>query len=192
MILWYYVFGSRWACERLRLFATDTSIHTFRISPTTVGDSVVHAETSKNEEYLVQKARWLLITNTIQPREYSMGGGTGGSLYKTDSGSNRNIFKVERNDDGKTWLNNNNGNPDNHWNGNNQFVFVRSRNSPSFLSYPGEFCFCSCPFQPPNILPISSKGSESAIYFALSIDFASHRIINSIFEVSILRIATFT
>jgi hypothetical protein len=114
-------------------------------------------------------------------------------FVQTDSDGNRLIFNVERNDDGDTWLNNNNGNPDNHWNSDNRFVFIRPRNSLSFLSYTlGEFCFVSCPFHPPSIFPISSKGAESAIYFALSNDFASQRIINSIFEVSIFRIAIFT
>lgn len=41
--------------------------------------------------------------------------GTDGILYATDSDGNLNVFNVKRNDDGKQWLNGNNGNPDNFW-----------------------------------------------------------------------------
>ena len=49
----------------------------------------------------------------------------GGTLYTTDSDGNLNVFNVKRNDDGKQWLNANNGHPDNFWNGNNRWVFWR-------------------------------------------------------------------
>lgn len=39
-----------------------------------------------------------------------------------DPDGNPNVFNVERNDNG-SWLNNNWANPDNRWNGDNQFVF---------------------------------------------------------------------
>ncbi len=45
----------------------------------------------------------------------------------TDSGGFRLIFEVDWDDDGETWLNSRNGNPDYHWFGNDPFVFVRSR-----------------------------------------------------------------
>lgn len=45
----------------------------------------------------------------------------------TDSDGNLDVFNVERNDDG-LWLDGNNGNPDNFWNGNYRWVFVRPRN----------------------------------------------------------------
>lgn len=68
----------------------------------------------------------------------------GGISYITDSNGNLNVFNVKRNDDGKQWLNANNGNPDNIWNGSYRWVFVR-RNllhfSPAFIV--GEFCFAS-------------------------------------------------
>ncbi|OGM93552.1 hypothetical protein A2935_02905 [Candidatus Wolfebacteria bacterium RIFCSPLOWO2_01_FULL_47_17b] len=48
------------------------------------------------------------------------------AAYKTDSDGNLNVFNVECNDDGR-WLNGNNGNPDNFWNGNNRWVFCRPR-----------------------------------------------------------------
>lgn len=75
------------------------------------------------------------------------------------------------------------------------------RNSFHFSSaLAGEFClfrvcstdFVSWPFQPPSILPISSIGPESAMYFLLSRDFVSQSIINIIFKVSTLRMATRT
>ena len=80
-----------------------------------------------------------------------------GFLYDTDSDSDLKIFNVKRNDDGKLWLNTNYDKPDNVFNPENRWVFVRPRNY--FVSLPefwGEFCLESWPFQPPSILPISS------------------------------------
>jgi len=54
----------------------------------------------------------------------------GGTLYVTDSDGNLNVFNVEHDDDG-LWLNANYANPDNHWNGDNRWVF-RRRNSLHF------------------------------------------------------------
>ena len=45
----------------------------------------------------------------------------------TASGGDRRIFSVARNDDGRTWLGDNDGNPVNRWDADGQFVFVRSR-----------------------------------------------------------------
>jgi len=53
-----------------------------------------------------------------------MGSGTDGISYKTDSDGNPKVFNVNRNNDGKFWLNSNNGQADNKWNANNQWVFV--------------------------------------------------------------------
>ena len=55
-----------------------------------------------------------------------------------------------------------------------------------------EFCFVSCPFQPPSILPTSSSGKESATYFFVSSDFVSQRTNNKTFRVSSLRMASRT
>lgn len=63
------------------------------------------------------------MPKTIQPREHSKGGGTGGSLYVTDSDGNLNLLGVNRNDDGR-WLNTYNGKPDNRWNREYGFVFL--------------------------------------------------------------------
>ncbi len=63
------------------------------------------------------------MPDTIQSQEYSKDGGMGGVLYITDSDGNLNVFEMERNSDG-SWLNGNNGNPDNFWNADNQWVFL--------------------------------------------------------------------
>ena len=62
--------------------------------------------------------------------------------------------------------------------------------SPTFLV--GEFCFESCPDQPPRFRPISSSLIERSIYFLSSSDFDSHIIMTSSFKASSLRIASFT
>lgn len=75
------------------------------------------------------------MPNTIQPQEYSRGGGMEGTSYRTDSDGNLNIFNVEHDDD-DLWLNANYGNPDNFYNGNNRFLFVLPRislQSPAFI-----------------------------------------------------------
>ena len=81
-----------------------------------------------------------------------------GTPYNTDRDGNPNVFNVNHNDDG-LWLDNNWTKPDNEWNPDNQFVF-RLRNY--FFSAPTSvrfflFWFARLPFQPPNILPISSS-----------------------------------
>jgi hypothetical protein len=81
------------------------------------------------------------MPDSIQPREYSRGSGTEGIPYSTDSDGNLNVFNVNTDSDDR-WLNSNYGNPDNFWNGDNQWVFVRPRNSLHFS--PGcreSFCF---------------------------------------------------
>lgn len=122
------------------------------------------------------------------PFEYSKGSGTGGTPHATDSDGNRNIFAVDHDND-ELWLNGNNGHPENFWNSDNRFVFLRRnylRFSPGF---PGEFCFCSCPIHPPIIRPTSSIGSESRAYFSLSMDLVSQSTIRRIFSASVFRAA---
>ncbi len=77
----------------------------------------------------------IVMRNNIQPKEYSMGGGTEGTLYIIDSNDNRKLFNVKRNDDGRQYLNGNNGNPDYVWNADVRFVFL-CRNSLSFFITP--------------------------------------------------------
>src|SRR3989344_3026475 len=135
------------------------------------------------------------MPNSIQSREYSTDSGTEGISYITDSDGNPNVFNVKCNDDGTRWLNANWVNPDNEWNLDNEIVF-RLRNSLHFSSVrlcdSGEFCFCSCPAQPPSILPMSSSWIERAIYFLSRNDFVSHKIISNSKSVFSFRIATAT
>ena len=62
----------------------------------------------------------ILIPNTIQLREYSMGGDTDGKAYVSDG--NPNVLNSNRNDDGQ-WLNSYWDNPDNEWDDNGAFAF---------------------------------------------------------------------
>lgn len=62
----------------------------------------------------------------------------------------------------------------------------------TLISHPasrGVEFLASCPFQPPSILPTSSSTSESAIYFFVSSDLVSHRIMQSSFNVSTFLVA---
>ena len=85
---------------------------------------------------------------------------------------------------------------DNDWNDNWFLSGVpASRNSLHFSPVPrgmGEFCFVSCPFQPPSILPTSSSFEESNTYCLFCNDLASHRTISNSFAVSSLRMASRT
>ena len=78
-----------------------------------------------------------MMPNKIQPQEYSKDSGTDGALHVTDSDGDLNVFNVKRNDDGKSWLNANYGNPSNFWNADNRFVFVSRRflHSPLFIRW---------------------------------------------------------
>lgn len=112
----------------------------------------------------------------------------------TDSDGDLSIFLVERYDDGDLWLYKYYGHAGLQWDPGFRWVFLRPRNSFCFSPqvFWGEFCLESCPFQPPSILPISSICRDRAIYFLLSRDLVSHKIINSIFRVSTFRIANRT
>lgn len=74
------------------------------------------------------------MPDTIQLSEHLGGSGTGGIMHITDSDGNPKLFNVERNDDGKRWLNSNWGNADNEWNPEHVFLVAVPRNSRSFLS----------------------------------------------------------
>ena len=89
---------------------------------------------------------------------------------------------------------------DNDWNDNWWFAGVRkSLHFPVLLKGAG-FClsrvnsadFVSCPFHPPSIFPMSSKGKERAIYFLFSNDFVSQRTSSKILTVSNFLIANRT
>ena len=79
---------------------------------------------------------------------------------------------------------------DNDWNDNWWFAGVCY--SLLFSPIQGEFCFVSCPFQPPSIFPISSKGPERAMYFLSSIDFVSHNTSNRMRVISAFRMVNCT
>jgi len=80
---------------------------------------------------------------------------------------------------------------DNDWN--DDWFLAGLRNSHYFSpAFAGEFCFWSCPCQPPNILPISLSGDESAMYFLVSSDPFSHATMQSILRVSSFRMANRT
>jgi hypothetical protein len=119
------------------------------------------------------------MPNAIQPQEYSRGGGMGDILYTTFATFNR------WNDERNVNVNRN----DNDWNDNWWFAGVRKslHFSPDFPL--GEFCFTICPHHPPSILPISSNLRDRAIYFLLSNDFVSHKIMRKTLIVSTFRMA---
>ena len=71
----------------------------------------------------------------------------------------------------------------NYGNANDWFAFRNSFHfSPDFLS--GEFCFTSCPCQPPSCLPASASFSERAVYFLASNALISQSIYKRNFSVS--------
>ncbi|MEK7073390.1 MAG: hypothetical protein AAB974_03055 [Patescibacteria group bacterium] len=89
------------------------------------------------------------MANTIQPGEYSMGSVPDGRAHVTDADDYPNVFKVEHDDNGR-WLNSNDAKPDDHWNPENQLVFVAPGNSLHFSPFAlrealgvGEFCLTS-------------------------------------------------
>ena len=73
------------------------------------------------------------MPNTIQPWEYSSGGGIDDILRNSDG--NPNLLNANRNDGGRR-LNTYYDNPDNQWNDNGGFAFSLSQLF-SFLSYFG-------------------------------------------------------
>jgi len=94
----------------------------------------------------------------------SRSGGVDGALYI--SNGNPDLLDANRYDDGRR-LDAYYDNPDNRWNRGLGFAFVVSQLF-FFSSYLGEFCFITCPLQPPSILPISFSFSESKAYFLVS------------------------
>jgi len=103
-------------------------------------------------------------------------------MHITDSDGNPKVFNVKRSVDDKRWLNTNYANPDNRWNLDNEIVF-RSRKLFYFSAFSG-VCFMSCPLQPPSIFPTLSILVERKIYFLLSNDLVSQRIIKNTLAVS--------
>jgi len=132
----------------------------------------------KLEDYLFRD-----IPNTIQsqdiglgiPRPISRDGGADGFPHISwlDPNRNRRIVYLNRNSDNRK-LNLNY--PDNRFNDNCVLAGVRRRNPLYYLAAAREFPGgdATCRTQPPSIRPISSSGSESAMYLLLSKTFISH------------------
>lgn len=126
------------------------------------------------------------MPNSIQPREHSKGGGTEGTLHvlcgtatatSTSRISTRTMVMLSSTGTTSTTTGT-----------------ATTRVSATQIAHfspavAGEFCFESCPDQPPKFLPISSSFTESAIYLLSLIDFVSQMIMKSIFTASILRMA---
>jgi hypothetical protein len=113
--------GSRSICGRPRLPATEPGIHASGAPRATVLETARCLESLKKRRYLVRRARRLEIANSIQPGEYSMGGGLGGASHKSDDDPN--VLYANRNDEGR-WVNANWDNPGNQWNTNGAFAFL--------------------------------------------------------------------
>ena len=110
-------------------------------------------------------------------------------MHRTVPGNNPNLLELNADANGE-YLNTYNGNPENTWNRERLFVFLAPQLS-SFLSdyLAGEFCFMSCPYQPPSCLPAESSFSERVAYFAVSRLLISHAICKNIFPISSFCIA---
>ena len=78
------------------------------------------------------------MPNSIQPREYSKGGGMD-DISRNFDGS-LNLLGTNRNDDG-SWLNTYYDNPDNRWNRDNGFAFAVSQISSFLLRIVGGVLF---------------------------------------------------
>lgn len=110
--------------------------------------------------------------------------------FLRNSNGNRYFLYLYRDDDGRWNWNYN-------WLDNNRNVANVSAVLGNSLHFSprvsgAEFCFVSCPFQPPSILPTSSSGRESAAYFFVSSDFVSQSTRSKTFNVSSLRMASRT
>ena len=112
------------------------------------------------------------VAHTIQPREYSKGGGSDGISYSSSGKVNGNCHVPCLNrDDSKRNLNLNWWDDD--WNDDYRFLAVRYDHGFSRDIFSGVL-FMRCRFQPPSILPVSARCSFIWIYFLLSSAFISH------------------
>ena len=116
----------------------------------------------------------------------------GGAPYKYSSDDNLVVRSLNCNADGSR--NENWNYLSNNFNSNNPALGVLAGNFLHFSRLNnGGFCFSSwrtsCPFHPPNIFPISSILIDKAIYFLVSKDLVSQRIIRRIFSKSVFFIA---
>ncbi len=121
------------------------------------------------------------MPNSIQPREYSKGGGMGGTLRvlcgtatatSTSRISTRTATRWSSTGAGSTTA------------GAATTRVSATQIAHFSLAFVGEFCFESCPNQPPRFRPISSSFTESAIYFLSSSDFDSQMTMSNILSAS--------
>lgn len=131
------------------------------------------------------------IPNYIQPREYSRGGGTDGTLYYSTR------MAILTCSTSSTIATSCGSTPTTAGLTTSGMLTTASSSCLATLSFlsrysAGEFCFVSCPFQPPSIFPISSNCRDRAIYFLLSIDLVSQRTIKRSLNVSSFLIAILT
>jgi len=130
------------------------------------------------------------MPNTIQPRENSRGGGTDDALYIFTAMPMASCTFVTSTGTAAGGTGTTTGSTT------TSTATTRPRCATHFISLPApwleEFCLTSWPYQPPAIRPISSSGTDKAIYFLLSSAFVSQRIESRIFRVSSLRIAART
>ncbi len=188
--IWYSTYGIRLISIWSWLYTTKTSIHRVRVCIVKVIQSVPYAELSyyENTWYLfLDTLRCTIIYNRESNRSVVVQMETG---IIPDRNGNPRIWNVNRNDDGDTWLNDNNGHDDNTWDPDNEFVFSNSFIISKNQHYDVGFLIAlfTCPYHPPSILPISSSGTLTCAYALCEIDLFSHNIIINTFNVSSFRI----
>ena len=105
------------------------------------------------------------MPDSIQPREHSKGGGTGGISCNSDG--DLNLLNANRDDDGR-WLNAYNDRSDDRWRRDNGFAFVASQLS-SFLSrFCGGVLFYELAVPPAEHLANGIKGlGKSTVLFGI-------------------------
>ena len=86
-----------------------------------------------------------------------------------DSHGDPYLLVASRHGDGR-WLHTSYAYSDYSWNSPYGFAFAVSQLSLFLFYFLGEFCFSSCPSQPPSILPTSFSFKDRVIYFLLSND----------------------
>ncbi len=130
----------------------------------------VREASSKNNKNWYAELGDFEVSNAIQSRRESAGGGTDGSVYENESV----LCTVNANWNGDGWNVNANslGNP-NRWNQGNRFVSRNYCVSPVFLA---GVLLCNPFFHPPSCRPISSSLDTSSEYRSVWMSLFSHAI----------------
>ncbi len=115
---------------------------------------------------LVDFRSQIIFNRILYIKLYRIGGGKRGHLAQSDSDGNSQNFNVNRDDNGKRYLNYNWYHPDNHFSSDNSFLFARKYFFPQ-LCY-GLWFFLSgllrLFFHPPVIFPISFSFKDISSY----------------------------